>query len=129
MEDVLGELFQESLLAMDAIEARGEATAGNRGDDVHLVEQRAAGGDEAGLREGLHDPVAQRRGPRAAAREGQDHERAVRVSLAAAELGKAVAFLFVPGLERGVLGEGRAGREGQREDGNGQSGKVAANHG
>jgi hypothetical protein len=71
--------FLEGLLAAQGVVSGRERASGHRRDHVHLVEQAAlhAVHLHLGAAQLFEDAVAQRRGARAAAGEGEDHQQVV----------------------------------------------------
>ena len=88
----LGLELLEGLLAAQGVIGRREGPARHRRDHVHLVEEAAfhAVHHHLGAAQLLQDAVAQRRGTRAAAGDGEDHQQVVGLA-GAGHLGESVA--------------------------------------
>ncbi len=131
IEEVLLEpaAFLEDLLPSQAVICRGEAASGDRGDDVHLLEEVALLTPDGHGRppELFQHPVSQgcRAGP--AARERHHHEQVIPVGARVEEL-VAVALREIESIELGRLGEGRAAGNRERDKDDGEKGYRSPRH-
>ena len=78
VEKGLGEIVEEGV-AEERVVGRGEAAAGDRGDDVDVLQQRSPAGAVRHLAQAFHHAEREGGGPGAAAREGDDDEEVVAV--------------------------------------------------
>jgi hypothetical protein len=98
--------FIEDFFVTEGVISRGDAAAGDGGDDVDFVEEGAGlagwGGVNGRFLEGLEDAVGECRGTGTASGEGEDDEGVITIFIGCGKVAEAIAGVVIEVGEGGV---------------------------